>query len=251
MAAAVSAAEHGLEVLVLEKLPVLGGTTGIAVGSLTANRTSLQDREKIEDGLEQHVEDIRKFARPEIEARNNEPLRRYFLSESAETYEWLVGMGLAFHGPSPEPPNRVPRMHNVVPNAKTYIAVLQNRFLRLGGTIYCNSPVKRIHISEDGAQGVEAQITGETIRFRARRGIVLAAGDYANSQSLIAAHKGDAYADIGGINPHAQGDGHRLSESIGGDLINMDVAWGRKSASSLRKSSRLCNSYLPAGGLRS
>ncbi len=226
LAAAVSAAEHGLEVLVLEKLPVLGGTTGIAVGSLTANRTSLQDRAMIEDGLEQHVEDVRKFARPEIEARNNEPLRRYFLSESAATYQWLVGMGLAFHGPSPEPPNRVPRMHNVVPNAKAYIAVLQNRFLRLGGTIYCNSPVNRIHISEDGAQGVEAQVTGETIRFRARRGIVLAAGDYANSQSLIAAHKGDAYADIEGINPYAQGDGHRLIESIGGDLINMDVTWG-------------------------
>ena len=51
LAAAVSAAEHGLEVVVLEKLPVLGGTTGIAVGSLTANRTSLQDRAMIEDGL--------------------------------------------------------------------------------------------------------------------------------------------------------------------------------------------------------
>src|SRR3972149_6434734 len=129
LAAAVGAAEHGLEVLVLQKLPVLGGTTGIAGGSFAANRTSLQDRAMIEDGLEQHVEDVRKFARPEIEARNNEPLRRYFLSESAETYQWLVGMGVAFHGPSPEPPNRGPRMHNVVPNAKTYIAVLQNRLL--------------------------------------------------------------------------------------------------------------------------
>jgi len=38
-----------------------------------------------------------------------------------------MDMGLTFHGPSPEPPNRVPRMHNVVPNAKAYIATLQSR----------------------------------------------------------------------------------------------------------------------------
>ena len=127
LAAAVSAAEQGCKVLLLEKQMQLGGTTGIAVGSLTANRTSMQKTYGVADTLDAHVEDAAKFAPVAIEARNNDALRRWFLSHTAETLDWLRSMGLVFHGPNPEPPNRVPRMHNVMPNAKAYIAGLQSR----------------------------------------------------------------------------------------------------------------------------
>lgn len=226
LAAAVSSAEQNLEVLVLEKQRILGGTTSIAVGSITANRTSLQRTRGIDDSLEAHLEDIAKFAPPEIEARNNAPLRRFFLAQTADTYEWLQDMGLVFHGPSPEPPNRVPRMHNVVPNAKAYVGTLQNRLLRLGGTILTSAEVKRLLRNGDRVEGVEATLQGATFRFKGRRGVVLAAGDYTNSKALIAAHKGSEYGSIDGINPNALGDGHRLVQAMGGELLNMDVTWG-------------------------
>ncbi|MBL8830628.1 MAG: FAD-dependent oxidoreductase, partial [Planctomycetaceae bacterium] len=125
LATAVSAAQQGLTVLLLEKQPQLGGTTGIAVGSFTANRTQFQQRAGIADSLDAHAEDAAQFAAAEIERRNHGPLRRFFLDHSADTLAWLTELGLHFHGPSPEPPNRVPRMHNVVPGAKAYIANLQ------------------------------------------------------------------------------------------------------------------------------
>ena len=78
LAAAVSAAENGASVLLLEKQPHLGGTTGIAVGSFTANRTRMQAEAGIEDDLESHVEDAGEFAPPEIESRNAGELRRFF-----------------------------------------------------------------------------------------------------------------------------------------------------------------------------
>ena len=131
MAAGVSCAELGLSVLLLEKRPQLGGTTGIAVGSFTASGTRHQKRESIEDNPWEHNEDAAKFARPEIEAAGDYKLREFFLTHAADTLDWLERMGLRFHGPSPEPPNRVPRMHNVVPNAKAYIGALQVRFMRL------------------------------------------------------------------------------------------------------------------------
>src|SRR5690242_15331281 len=115
LAAAVSAAENGCDVLVLEKQPLPGGTTGLAVGSFTANRTDLQRRAGIDDSLPAHLEDVAQFAPPELEARNNEELRRFHLAHSAATLDWLREMGVSFFGPSPEPPNRVARMHNVVP----------------------------------------------------------------------------------------------------------------------------------------
>jgi len=226
LAAAVSSAENGLKALLLEKQPLLGGTTGIAVGSFTANGTSLQKKMGIEDSLEAHLEDVAKFAQPDYEAANNEPLRRYFLSRTAETYEWLRGMGLSFYGPSPEPPNRVSRMHNVVPNAKAYIAVLQSRFLRLGGTIVCDCPVTGLAKEKGRVRFVEAMLKSKPVRFTARRGVVLAAGDYSSAPDLIARHKGERFGSIEGINPHAGGDGQRLVEKAGGNLLNMGMTWG-------------------------
>lgn len=226
LAAAARCAELGLSVLVLEKQPQPGGTTGIAVGSFTASNTSHQVRAGIEDSSHAHAEDVGLFAEPEIESRNNHQLREFFLSRAAETLQWLDGLGLVFHGPSPEPPNRVARMHNVVPNAKAYIAALQAVTLRKGGKILCNAEVTRLIQDKNHVVGVEVLISGEPATYHAHRGVILAAGDYSNSTELIAQHKGDRYSVIEGINPHSQGDGHRLAEAAGAQLLNMDITYG-------------------------
>jgi len=136
-------------------------------------------------------------------------------------------MGLSFYGPSPEPPNRVPRMHNVVPAAKAYIAALQARFLELGGEIRCSAAVTRLLQPGDRVEGAAALIKGrKEVSFKARRGVVLAAGDYANSPEIISEMKGGEYSGIEGINPNATGDGHLLAQSVGGQLLNMDVTYG-------------------------
>lgn len=226
LAAAVSAAEEGLAVVVLEKRPEPGGTTGIAVGSFTGCCTPQQRRAGIDDDPGAHNEDAGKFARPDIEVRGNRDLRGRFLARSAETLEWLMGLGLDFQGPSPEPPNRVPRMHNVIPGAKAYIAVLQARLLRLGGAILCETTVDGLLRDGERVVGVTARTGGMRAVLRARRGVVLATGDYAASEDLIAEHRGEPFRSIEGINPHATGDGHRLVQSVGGRLLNMDITYG-------------------------
>ena len=227
LATAVSAAEHGLRVVLLEKQPNIGGTTGIAIGSLTANRTEYQRRAGVTDSLNDHCEDAGKFAKPPIEARNNVQLRNYFLSHTADTIDWLQQKGLSFHGPSPEPPNRVPRMHNVVPNAKAYIAVLQAELLRRGGVIHCETSVDALVEDAGRIMGVKAlQQGGRHVEFYGTLGIALAAGDYTNSPDLISRHKGASYSEIEGINPTMHGDGHLLAESVGAKLVNMDITYG-------------------------
>jgi fumarate reductase flavoprotein subunit len=226
LAAAVSAAELGCSVLLLEKQSRLGGTTRIAVGSFTASGTALQRARGIADDAQQHAEDAGKFASSEIEARNNAALRRFFLSHAAATLDWLMAMGLSFFGPHPEPPNRVPRMHNVVPGAQAYIAALESRLVRLGGVIICNAGVTSIIQNDGRVTGVRASLDGQVMEFRASRGVVLAAGDYANSPEMIAEFKDPRFAHIEGINPNAAGDGHRLAQSVGARLVNMDVTYG-------------------------
>lgn len=226
LAAAYWAADRGGRVLLLERRPRLGGTTAIAVGSFTAAGTSLQHRRQIDDDPDAHADDAGKFAAPEIEARNHDDLRRYFLREAATTYEWLESLGLRFVGPSPEPPNRTPRMHNVVPGGWAYIAALELAARRRGATILCNAEVTSLTRDGKRIAGVEATIRGVPRNFDARRGVILAAGDYAANAALIARYKGEQFQHIEAINPQALGGGHLLAEAAGAQLVNMDITYG-------------------------
>ncbi len=247
LAAAASAAEHGARVLVLEKQPQLGGATALAVGSFTTSETAFQKKAGIKDNVDDHIEDAAQLAPPELEARNCTALRAFLICNSRETLEWLTGMGLTFHGPTPEPPNRQPRMHNVVPGARAYVLALAKRLQQHGGKVLCSACVEELVQESGRVAGVKVTVDGDTHELRARSGVVLAAGDYASSSEMIARYKGPEFADIEGIYPFAHGDGHRLSESVGAKLINMDVTYGPELRFVPPKKLTLLK-RLPAGG---
>lgn len=227
LAAAIAAAEAGGRVVVLEKRPEPGGTTGIAVGSFTASGTRQQREKEVSDSSTDHAADAGRFPPADIESRNNSELRAWFLQQTADTLAWLEKLGLAFSGPYPEPPNRVPRLHQVVPGGKAYITTMFLTLRNLGGTIVCNAIVEQL--LRDGAGrviGAEAFIDGQPRRFMASRGVILATGDYTNNSALIAEHKGEGFRGVEGINPHSTGDGHRMAAEVGVELVNMDVTYG-------------------------
>ncbi len=235
----------------LERRPQAGGTTGIAVGSFTAAGTRWQKRAGIDDNPANHAEDVALFADPGIEARNNEPLRRFFLEHAAETLHWLQEeLGLNYVGPSPEPPNRCPRMHNVVPGAKAYVARFQLALRRRGVTIITGADVNRLVLDDGRVTGVEFRQGAGVRQLRAHRGVILATGDYANNPGIIAHHKGEKYRQIEGINPHALGHGHELAEQVGARLVNMDITYGPE-LRLVAHSSKPFQQWLPASGFAS
>ena len=226
LAAAVTAADEGASVVVLEKNPYLGGTTSIAVGSLTAARTSLQKMAGIEDDFDEHVEDMLLF-RPEDRNRANLEIQQVLAREAANTLDWLQTLGVQFAGPFPEPPNRVPRMHNVIPSAKAYIAALQRKALSLGVTIHTGIAVKSLLANDSGrVTGVRVVRNGEAQDVQARRGVILAAGDYSNSHELKRLFVDEEIANVEGINPTATGDGHQMGMELGAEAKNMDLILG-------------------------
>ncbi|MBN9065242.1 MAG: FAD-dependent oxidoreductase, partial [Rhizobiales bacterium] len=108
LAAAVSAAENGARVLLLEKNPELGGSTRWSVGSVTSSGTPHQRRAGINDTTEAHFEDLGRMDGPLVE-RDNPVLRRLLTSNVPDTFAWLRRIGIGFHGPMEEPPHRVAR----------------------------------------------------------------------------------------------------------------------------------------------
>jgi succinate dehydrogenase/fumarate reductase flavoprotein subunit len=92
MAAAITAAEEGARVVVLEKRPFPGGASNTPVGFGFVKK----DRASRDKAFESHMEGTLWTA--------NADLVRAFVNTSGEIPEWLTGMGRLSHTLVPGPP---------------------------------------------------------------------------------------------------------------------------------------------------
>jgi succinate dehydrogenase/fumarate reductase flavoprotein subunit len=220
LAAAIEARELGRSVLLLEKNPAPGGSTAWAVGSISASATPHQIRRGIKDRPEDHLADMPLFA-GDLDARDNPDLRRILCDALPGTFRWLLDAGLRFHGPMPEPPHGRPRMHNVLPNARAYVARLGRRARRAGVVLRTGQRVERLVTGHGRVVGVE--VGGNVIRARA---VVLATGDFTAGQPLKLRFMGEREARVEAVNPTATGDGQTMALELGARVVNGDLALG-------------------------
>jgi succinate dehydrogenase/fumarate reductase flavoprotein subunit len=221
LAAAIEARAAGARVVLLEKNPELGGSTAWSVGSVTASQTPHQARKGIADNPADHWRDMASF-NGELDARDNADLRRLLADEMPDTFRWLLKHGIRFYGPMPEPPHSKPRMHNVLPNSRAFITHLAKAARRAGVEIVCNARVTAL-VTEAGRV---VRVDCEARRFRARGGVVLAAGDFTSDPELKAQFMGPQEAKIDGVNVTATGDGQKLAVKLGARIVNGELALG-------------------------
>jgi len=222
LAAAIEARTAGHSVVLLEKNPKLGGSTAWSVGSITATGTPHQIRQGLQDRPQDHFDDMPLFA-GELAGRDNDELRRILCDEVPDAFRWLLGLGVRFYGPMPEPPHRQPRMHNVLPNSLSYIYHLERRARRIGVDIRPDTRVTELLTESGAVVGVACDDSG---RLEARCGVVLATGDFTNDPELKARFIGPQEAKVEGVNSTATGDGQKLALALGARIVNGDLALG-------------------------
>jgi len=226
LAAAIEAATSGAAVVLVEKNPTCGGTTARSIGSISASRTRHQARAGVVDTPDEHYDDIPLFAK-HIPRGDNDALRRVLADEVPETFQWLCDLGVEFFGPLEEPPNRKPRMHNVLPNSRAYIYHLERAARRSGVRILTSTRALRLVHDAGRVVGVEVERTnGVAETLHGPRGVILAAGDYAADPEMKLRYISEAAARTNPINPTSTGDGIRLGLSAGGRIINGDLFGG-------------------------
>lgn len=226
LAAAIEAREAGARVVLLEKNAALGGSTAWSIGSVTATQTPHQRARGIVDSPADHWADMPGFAGA-LAARDNDALRRVLCEAMPATFQWLLDSGVRFYGPMPEPPHRQPRMHNVLPNSRSFIYHLERRARRVG--VEVRTQVRAARLVVEGGRVLGVVIVGADggeQRLDARGGVVLAAGDFTNSPELKARFMGPQEAKVGAVNVTATGDGQLLAERVGGQILNGDLALG-------------------------
>jgi succinate dehydrogenase/fumarate reductase flavoprotein subunit len=223
LAAAVEAAAHGVQVLVLEVGSVLRGSTGMSVGSIAAAGTHEQRRAGITDSAEGHLHDYRVLSG--ILADTEDPaLVRLLVDNVPRTVEWLREMGVEFFGPVIEPPHSVPRLINALPGSRSYVYHLARRAVQLGVDIALGHRAERLILESGRVTGVATVLgDGQRASFSARRGVVLASGDFSASADLKRSWISEAVAEFQPVNPYALGDAQRMTAPLGGTVLNAEV----------------------------
>ena len=229
LAAAIQAAEEGLQVVAFEKASVAGGTANIAVGPFgvetkqcIAGMHVLTKEEALRIQLD--------YTHWTIDARL---LREYFW-KSADTIEWLTDMGCEFE-PSRYYPHSYYTWHRVKPEdggppgARTAAFMTKHMAERaedLGVEMYYETPVRELIRGEDGAvTGVIAvDKNNEEIRCDAKT-VIVATGGFGDNPEMMLKYTGYTYGkDMFSFRvPGVSGDGCNMVWAIGGAKGHMTM----------------------------
>jgi fumarate reductase flavoprotein subunit len=217
--AALTAAEAGAQVVLLEKLDQPGGSSVMSAGCLAFAGTDLQRSHGIDDSAETLYRDLREVGKQE----NVIDVVKAYAEEQLATYAWLRECGVKFR-PLIEASSgqSVPRVHCVDPAG--LIRLLVDRCRSSGRVdLQLSSAAERLLRSHDRSPVNAVEVSGPagSRSIATRRGAVLAAGGFGQDRALVHryAPQYDAAIFIGGAG--CTGDGLRMACALGADLWDM------------------------------
>jgi fumarate reductase flavoprotein subunit len=215
-AAALSAAEAGASVLLLERGSSFGGSSLKAGGGFLFANTPVQAEHGMVDDPEQLRRDLlaaSKMADPATVG--------VYVERQGETYDWLVKSGVEFRLLPTNVPGQISRIHDTMPGSA--VNAIHERVLAHPNIAYLTSVTTRQLLrSADGVvDGIAVTIEGSDRDLQASRGVVLASGGFTQSPELLQIFAPlwvDAMKMGGGDNT---GEGLRLAWALGARVADM------------------------------
>lgn len=225
LSAAVSAHENGAKVIVLEKMPRLGGNTIISGASYNAVDPKRQKAQNIEDSVELHFTQTYEGG----DKLGNPELIQVMVENAYPTIEWLEGMGMEFK-------NKVhtvlgglwPRAHAPVEPLgtgfiKTFANYIENNSEEI--ELLLNTKASELIVEGNRVVGVKALDGNKEYTIRANKGVIIASGGFAGNVEMRDEFNKNwpTLTNLKTTNhPGATGDGIVLAKEVGANLIDMD-----------------------------
>ena len=216
LTAAIEATQNGAKVIVVEKMPMVGGNTKYATGGLNAAETSVQKEKGIDDTVAIFIEDTMKGGGN----LNNPDLVRVLAENSAGTVDWLMSLGAdltdvgRMGGASKD---RTHRPTGGAPVGQHIVDVLYAKAQDLGIEIMLESKVVEIIGDSNAVSGVVVESANGNFNINSKAVIVATGGFSANNELVVK------------YDPALEGYGTTNHPGATGDVLefakNLDVAY--------------------------
>lgn len=222
MAAAVQAHDNGVKkVVIIEKMPMVGGNTIRATGGINAAETPQQAKLGIKDSIEQMYKDTMKGGHN----RNNPELVKVLCENSNDAVQWLIKLGGNFNDVGFMGGATNKRCHRPTGGAAVGPEVVKTLFNAVEARkidLRTDSQVVDLIVKNGAVAGVKVKDEDGKVYEINSKAVVNAAGGFAGNNAMVSKIiprlKGFATTN----HPGATGDGLLLAEKIGAQLIQMD-----------------------------
>ncbi len=220
MTAAISAKQAGKDIVLLEKMAYTGGNTTKATGGMNAAETHYQAEQKIEDSVEQFVEDTMAGGKNV----NDKDLVTVMAENSADSIDWLDEIGaplpkVSFSGGATNARIHAPEDGSGV--GGYLVDAFLEEIDELGINIMYNTEATEL-IEENGkVVGVKACSDEVDYTIKAKA-VILATGGFGANEDMYTQYRPDLKGTVTTNAPSATGDGIVMAEKAGADLVDIE-----------------------------
>ena len=220
MSAAITAKQQGKTVLLLEKMPYVGGNTTKATGGMNAAETHYQAEQGIEDSVEQFVEDTMKGGHN----INNPDLVRTLAEKSADAINWLDEIGaplpkVSFSGGATNARIHAPADGSGV--GGYLVNCFSETMEKLGIEVLLETKANEIIMVDGAAAGVKAESPDKELTINAKA-VILTTGGFGANEEMYCTYRPDLRGTVTTNAPGATGDGIVMAQAVGADLVDID-----------------------------
>lgn len=224
LAAAVSAHQNGAKVILLEKMPQLGGNTVLSGGAFNAVDPERQEKQNIEDSIEKHFEQTYEGG----DKKGNKELIKTLVEEAYPSIQWLEDLGMKFEDEVFTVLGGLwPRAHKPSDPLGTGFVYTYRDYIENNDNIEIlyNTEATELISENDSIIGVLAEGPDAKYTINSNNGVVIATGGFSQNVELRDKHNKlwPKLTDLKSTNhPGATGDGLILAEKVGANLINLE-----------------------------
>ncbi|KPU44395.1 fumarate reductase flavoprotein subunit precursor [Oxobacter pfennigii] len=226
VSAAITAAENGAKVMLLERLGRLGGTSALSAGWVHAAGTDIQEKNNVKDSAEKFYEDWMMLAERAKDEYVEPDMVKYITDHSAENIQWLIDHGVkmmdSIFAAGIYEGRNIPRIHQTEGGKGYIIKYLMEDVNDLGIEVRVNTRATELIKEGDKVTGVKAvDKDGNEVTVKAKS-VILASGGFAGNPEMMAKYY-PQYTDY--INSSVNtGDTLAMGEGVGADIIVKNAA---------------------------
>ncbi|MCR5525384.1 MAG: flavocytochrome c [Lactobacillus sp.] len=222
LSAAIQANELGMKVAVLEKEEELGGNTNRASSGMNAAETNVQ----LHHGVIDNVADFYHETYKDGGRLNDKDMLGYFVYHTAPAIDWLADHDIKLDdititgGMSKK---RTHRPASMAPIGGFLVKSLLEVVAQEDIPVFNKTKVTKLRRADDGrVNGVEVDADGITKVINAKA-VILATGGFGASKEYIKRFRPDLESYKTTNQPGATGDGLKLAENVGAELMQMNL----------------------------